>query len=374
MTPPRPGIDPELRALLDGLPSVPALTPEFVAELRLLPTPPIEPFLQDRAITHTEVAVPAPDGTPIPLSIFSPADPRTPAPCVYWIHGGGMIMGNRFANIDLPLEWADRFGAVVVSVDYRLAPEATGTTLVEDCYHGLLWTTGHATALGIDPTRVVIAGISAGGGLAAGTALLSRDRGTPPLAAQLLICPMLDHRNTTTSSHQYSGTETPGTRPPVTENPGDRTSGTRHPATENPDGQTSGTPDRGDQNLWTREMNEFGWHAVLGEDPGPYVPVYVSPALADDLSGLPPTYIDAGTAELFRDEDVDYATRIWAAGGQADLHIWSGGFHAFDALFPQAALSTAARRTRNDWLSRVLTPSGPLPPPPQSPSSRDDRR
>ena len=87
---------------------------------------------------------------------------------------------------------------------------------------------------------------------------------------------------------------------------------------------------------------------------------YVSPALADDLSGLPTTYIDAGTAEVFRDEDVDYATRIWAAGGQAELHVWAGGFHGFDALFPQARVSAAARRTRTDWLARVLDPSPDL--------------
>lgn len=86
------------------------------------------------------------------------------------------------------------------------------------------------------------------------------------------------------------------------------------------------------------------------------MPAYVSPALADDLSGLPTTYVDAGSAEVFRDEDVNYATRIWAAGGQAELHVWAGGFHGFDALYPQVRVSAAARRTRRDWLARVLTP------------------
>lgn len=126
---------------------------------------------------------------------------------------------------------------------------------------------------------------------------------------------MLDHRNITTSSRQFSGT--PG--------------------------------------VWTREMNEFGWRSVLGGIEDEQVPGYVSPAVADDLSDLPTTYIDAGSAEVFRDEDVAYATRIWAAGGQAELHIWAGGFHGFDALYPQAAVSAGARRTRNDWLTRVLT-------------------
>jgi acetyl esterase/lipase len=228
-----------------------------------------------------------------------------------------MVMGDRFSQIDIPLEWLDAFGAVVVSVDYRLAPEVGGTALVEDCYAGLLWTVEHADELGIDPARVIVAGTSAGGGLAAGVTLMARDRGTPAVAAQVLICPMLDHRGITVSSRQYSG----------------------------------------GAGVWTREMNEFGWRAVLGDLADSDVPGYLSPAVADDLTGLPTTYIDAGTAEVFRDEDVDYARRIWAAGGQAELHVWAGGFHGFDALFPQAGLSGAARRTRTDWLARVLSPA-----------------
>jgi acetyl esterase/lipase len=181
-------------------------------------------------------------------------------------------------------------------------------------YRGLVWATGHADEPGIDPARLVVAGASAGGGLAAGVTLMARDRGGPAIAAQVLSCPMLDHRNTTGSSRQYSG------------GPG----------------------------VWTREMNEFGWRSLLGDLAGQDVPAYASPALAEDLGGLPATYIDAATAEVFRDEDVEYASRIWAAGGQAELHVWAGGFHGFDALFPQARLSTAARNTRSDWLARIL--------------------
>ncbi|GLX04011.1 alpha/beta hydrolase [Microbispora sp. NBRC 16548] len=315
MTPARPGLDPELRELLAGMPLMSQLTPEVLAQLRRLPSAPVDALLAHRQAGRREVTVPAADGTPIPLSIFSPHN-ATAAPCVYWMHGGGMVMGDRFSQIDIPLEWLDRFGAVVVSVEYRLAPEATGTALVDDCYQGLLWTAGHSAELGIDPARIVVAGASAGGGLAAGVTLLARDRGTPPIAAQMLICPMLDHRNTSTSSRQFSG------------GPG----------------------------VWTREMNEFGWRSVLGDLTGDEVPPYVSPALADDLSGLPATYIDTGSAEVFRDEDADYATRIWAAGGQAELHIWAGGFHGFDALYPQARISATARRTRTEWLARVLSP------------------
>ncbi|WP_182908275.1 alpha/beta hydrolase [Microbispora sp. H13382] len=315
MTPARPGLDPGLRELLAGMPLMSQLDQEVLAQLRRLPSTPVEPLLAHRQVDRHEVIVPAADGTPIPMSIFKPAD-AVAAPCVYWMHRGGMVMGDRFSQIDIPLEWLDRFGAVVVSVEYRLAPEATGTALVDDCYQGLLWIAEHCAELGIDPARIVVAGASAGGGLAAGVTLLARDRGAPPIAAQMLICPMLDHRNTSTSSRQFSG------------GPG----------------------------VWTREMNGFGWRCVLGDLTGDEVPPYVSPALADDLSGLPATYIDTGSAEVFRDEDADCATRIWAAGGQAELHVWAGGCHGFDALYPQARISATARRTRTDWLARVLRP------------------
>ncbi|MEV6992763.1 alpha/beta hydrolase [Streptomyces sp. NPDC093228] len=316
MTVARPALDPELRELLADMPQMTRLSAEVLAQLRQYPSTPVESLLAHRPVDRREITVPATDGVPIPMSVISPAagDHTTAAPCIYWMHGGGMVMGDRFAQIDIPLEWLDEFGAVVVSVDYRLAPEATGTALVDDCYQGLVWIAEHADELGIDPARIIVSGASAGGGLAAGVTLLARDLGTPAVAAQMLICPMLDHRNTSTSSRQYSG------------GPG----------------------------VWTREMNEFGWHAVLGDRGDEDVSQYISPALADDLSGLPTTYIDTGSAEVFRDEDTNYATRIWAAGGQAELHVWAGGFHGFDALYPQAHISATARRTRTDWLARLL--------------------
>ncbi|MEV0972110.1 alpha/beta hydrolase [Microtetraspora glauca] len=304
----RPALDAELRTLLADLALPSELNAELLAQLRTIPPTPLATLLDGRDAEHREITA------PVPLSILSPKSPRQ-APCVYWMHGGGMVMGDRFSQIDIPLEWLDEFGAVVVSVEYRLAPEATGTSLVEDCYKGLLWIAEHADELGIDPDGIIVAGASAGGGLAAGLALMARDLDGPPIAGQVLIGPMLDHRNSTTSSHQYSG----------------------GPA------------------VWTREMNEFGWRSLLGGSADGQVPGYVSPAVAEDLSGLPDAYIDAGTAEVFRDEDVAYATRIWAAGGQAELHVWAGGCHGFDALYPGARISAAARRTRNDWIARLLS-------------------
>ena len=313
MTLSRPALDPELAQLLARLPAAPALDADTLPQMRQFRMP-AEAFLEGRSLERRELAIAAPDGAKLPLSVFRPAglDATTAAPCIYWLHGGGMVMGDRFANLDIPLDWLERFGAVVVTLDYRLAPEVSGTTLVEDCYAGLAWTAEHAAELGIDPARIVVAGASAGGGLTAGMTLLARDRGGPAIAAQVLICPMLDHRNTSVSSQQYI----------------------EGPAT------------------WTRGANAFGWQAVLGS--GNEVSAYVSPALAVDLANLPPTFIDTGSAEVFRDEDAAYASGIWAAGGEAELHVWPGGFHGFDALFPQARLSIVARQTRSDWLDRLL--------------------
>jgi acetyl esterase/lipase len=317
----RPGVDAELQEPLAQMKAMmPPLTLEQLPARRAMPAiPPLEELLEGRAIEHEELVVPGPDGAPdVALSIYRPAGmadaPGVPTPCVYWIHGGGMVLGDRFTMIGVPLEWVDLLGVTVVSVEYRLAPEHQGTALVDDCYAGLTWVVKHADDLRIDPGRIVVGGGSAGGGLAAGVTLMARDRQDPEIFGQLLLCPMLDHRNNTVSSEQYDGA----------------------------------------YGSWTRTLNEFGWGCLLGDMPAEQVPVYVSPALARDLSGLPTTYIDAGSAEVFRDEDVAYATAIWAAGGQAELHIWAGGFHGFDILAPTARVSAAARAARNDWLTRLL--------------------
>lgn len=314
MTVPRPQLDPELSLKLADFPLGVDLDAEILKQMRQFAVP-AETYLEGRSIEREETSTKTTDGFDLPLSVFRPAGgTEADAPCIYWLHGGGMVMGDRFANLDIPLDWLDRFGAVVVTVDYRLAPEAAGSTLVEDCFAGLQWIAAHAGDLGIDPARIIVAGASAGGGLAAGTVLMARDRGSPDILAQVLICPMLDHRNDTVSAQQYSG----------------------------------------DPGVWTREKNAFGWHSVLGDTAPADVSPYVSPARAENLAGLPTTYVDAGTAEVFRDEDVDYASRIWAAGGQAELHLWAGGFHGFDAMFPDTTVSAAARAARTDWLGRIL--------------------
>jgi acetyl esterase/lipase len=157
-------------------------------------------------------------------------------------------------------------------------------------------------------------GGSAGGGLAAATALLSRDRGGPALIGQLLECPMIDDRNNSYSARQMAGL-----------------------------------------GIWDQAANQLGWTALLGDaQGGPDVSPYAAPARAADLSGLPPAFIDVGSAETFRDEAVDYASRIWRAGGVAELHVWPGGFHGFAGLAPQAAVSQAAEVSPRAWLRRLF--------------------
>ncbi len=209
-------------------------------------------------------------------------------------------------------DWVETFGVTIVSVDYRLAPEHPHPTPSEDCYAGLLWTVEHAEELGIDPRRLLVAGVSAGGGLAASLALMSRDRGGPALLGQLLICPMLDDRDDTESTRQF------------------------------------------ESGPWNRSNNRVAWSALLGHDgAGPNTSAYAAPARAADLSGLPPTYLEVGSAEVFRDENVEYASRLWAAGVATELHVWAGGFHCFWQI-EHAAVSQAATSARDDWLGRLL--------------------
>jgi acetyl esterase/lipase len=224
-----------------------------------------------------------------------------------------MILGDNRMGMPQALELAGQ-QAAVISVEYRLAPENPHPAPVEDCYAGLTWIAANAGQLGIDPERIFLLGLSAGGGLAAATALLSRDRGGPTLAGQMLIYPMLDDRNDTFSALQMA-----------------RSGG------------------------WDRSANFTGWRALLGEaQGGPDVSEYAAPARAADLSGLPPAYLDAGSAETFRDETITYASRIWQAGGIAELHVWPGGCHAFDMFAPDAGISVAAKDERRQWLLRML--------------------
>ncbi|OIJ24573.1 alpha/beta hydrolase [Nocardioides luteus] len=319
--PARPPFDPELVPVLEAvrqaMPSLSAETLSLARQQSADGFPGMEPvdLTVGGAVTVEERQVPGPEGDPdITLLILSPAADGPPRPAVYHTHGGGMVIGNRRLGVEMFLDQVAAGNAVVVSVEYRLAPEHPDPAPVEDCYAGLVWTAKNAAELGIDPGRIMIAGASAGGGLAAGTALLARDRAFPRLSHQILICPMLDDRFETHSSRMLD-----------------------------------------DEGVWDREANLFGWTALLGERRGgPDVSPYAAPARATDLTGLPRTYIDTGSAETFRDETLTYARRLSEAGVSVDLHMWGGGFHGFDLMAGHAAVSRASVATRDEFVRRAL--------------------
>lgn len=318
---PRPvPFDPEIVSAVEAAAEAgPPMTRESLAGMRSgadMMTVSTADAVGDREIDHSDHVIPGPAGAPdIEITVLRPRGVTGPLPCLYNMHGGGMIMGHRSWETGRLVDLVETHGVVAVNVEYRLAPENPYPAGVEDCYAGLVYTASHAEELGIDPDRIIVMGGSAGGYLAAAMSLLARDRGGPAIAGQLLLCPMIDNTNTSVSSHQYSGLGT-----------------------------------------WNREANEFAWSCVLGDDLAfsDEAPGYAAPIHEHDLSNLPPAFIEAGSAETFRDEDVEYATRIWAVGGQAELHVWSGGCHGFDIYAPDSEISRAALASRDSWVRRIL--------------------
>jgi acetyl esterase/lipase len=266
-------------------------------------------------VTSEDRMVPGPEGAPeVMVRIYRPVDASDALPALLWIHGGGYVLGNVDGDDFLVRQMTRDVGCVVVSVEYRLAPEHPFPAPLEDCYTALKWLADHAGALGVNPARIGIAGASAGGGLAAGLALLARDRGEVAVAFQMPIYPMINDRNV----EQASDTVT-------------------------------------DTLLWNRENNLIGWRSYLGQEPGSEeVSPYAAPFRAADLAGLPPTYIPVGGLDLFLDEDVAYAHRLMAAGVPTELHVYPGGYHAFDVFAPVSALGQRFNNDRNQILRRAL--------------------
>jgi acetyl esterase/lipase len=266
-------------------------------------------------VTSEDRHVPGPQGDPdVLVRIYQPTDRPATLPALLWIHGGGYVVG-RVEQDDLFAKRLSRFAnCVIASVEYRLPPEHPYPAPVEDCYAALTWFAAHADEFGVDTSRIAIGGASAGGGLAAGLALLTRDRGEVGLAYQLLIYPMIDDRNIAQASE---------TAP--------------------------------DTYVWTRENNLMGWRAYLGREPGGAdVSPYAAAARATDLSGLPPAYIPVGDLDLFLGENIDYARRLLAAGVPTELHVYPGGFHGFDGMAPGADIAQRFAADRDNALRRIL--------------------
>jgi acetyl esterase/lipase len=297
-------LHPDIRKIVEAMPEM-AFGAESVAMIRAIDWPSAS---SDRVERSEHVVPGEPDVT---VRVHRPKGVGGALPCVYSIHGGGYIIGDYGMDDALFEELCPALGIVGVSVQYRLAPETAYPGPLEDCYRGLVWTFEHAADLGIDPDRVGVRGISAGGGLAAGLALLTRDRGEVSLAFQLLDCPMIDDRQATTSSRQ------------------------------------EGLP------VWSRESNTFGWQSYLGDLYGTdTIPYTAAPARADNLAGLPPAFVSVGTVDGFLDEDVDYALRLNHAGVPTELHVYPGACHGYQ-MAVECEISVQSRRDAEDWLRRV---------------------
>lgn len=299
-------IDPEISQSLDGFPLF-----DFSAEK--LPAMRAGTMFEPQPAPDIHRVELTTERGGVALSLLRPAESAAEPPVLFWMHGGGMVIGNRHMDDARLIEWCRWLGCVCVSVEYRLAPESPFPAPLDDCEAGLRFVFEHARELEIDPQQVGIAGRSAGGALAAGLALRWRDHAHVPLAFLYLEYPMLDDRGLTSSS------------------------------------RLEGLP------VWTRQSNAFGWRSYLGDRCGSDdVPIYAAPARATELEGLPSTFISVGTADCLRDESIEFATRLCQAAVPTELHVYAGAVHGFDMLAGTAVARTAARDSA-DWLARQFS-------------------
>ncbi|WP_327675325.1 alpha/beta hydrolase [Kitasatospora sp. NBC_00458] len=319
----RPLMDRELRQALDAVPMTPngafdltdlaATRAAFRAQAEAAAdAQPVDP-----SVTVETHLVSRTDGPDVPVRLLRPTGAPGPLPVLVWFHGGGQVLG--FAAQDDP--WLTRLGAAlgcaVAAVDYRLAPETPAPGAAEDGFTAYQWICREADALGLDAARIGIAGQSGGGGVAAATTLLVRDRGGVAPLFQSLTYPMLDDRNDTASSHEIT-----------------------------------------DIGIWDRSTNLLAWQAILGDRAGTDdVCPYSAPSRSTDLGALPPTFIAVGDLDSFRDEDLDYATRLRAHGVPVELHLYPGAYHAFDLIAPNSRLAAAFHATWSDYLARRFHPT-----------------
>lgn len=257
-------------------------------------------------LTVEDRIIPGPDGAPdVRLRIYTPAGRPGPFPAMLFLHAGGFVFGSIEHEDATARSIADGADAVVVSVDYRLAPECPYPAALDDSYAALSWLHRNAAELNVAPTRIGVGGASAGGGLAAATALLARDRAEVPLCMQYLEVPELDDRLDTPSMRAY--TDTP---------------------------------------IWDRHKAELSWQAYLG---GAVVDGYAAPARAADLAGLPPSFVAVAQFDPLRDEGIDYAQRLAQANVPTELHLYPGTFHG-SFLVAEAQVS---RRMAQDTSARI---------------------
>ena len=265
-------------------------------------------------LTVRNVNIPASDGARLRVRTYQPTSRPAASPALLWIHGGGLVIGAPEQDEANNIECARELGLTIAAVRYRRAPEHPFPTPLEDCYSALSWLHHHADELGVDRTRIAVAGASAGGGLAAALAQLAHDRAQLSVAFQLLIYPMLDDRSAVRLDVDHSRLR-----------------------------------------LWSQASNRYGWSAYLGRPAGsPETPAYAVPARRAAYGGLPPAWIGVGTCDLFHDEALAYAAQLKAAGVACELLVVPGAYHAFDRTHARSHVVRAFRASYVEALRRAL--------------------
>lgn len=310
---PTPYVHPELRPFVKAMLSFtpPTFTTDMLATARRnsFGLPPLaEPSWREKMI-------PGPTGAPaVRVFIVNGTPGAALRPAILHIHGGGFIIGDAKSALGTVQDLAKSLDCVVVTVDYRLAPETRFPGSLEDNYAALKWLYQHAAEIGVDPSRIAVMGESAGGGHAAMLAIAARDRGEVPLVYQALIYPMLDDRTGTKPVPPYKGAL-----------------------------------------IWTPASNRFGWASLLGVPAGSRrVPYGSVPARVEDLRGLPPAFIGVGSIDLFVDEDIAYARRLIGAGVPTELNVVPGAFHGFDVVGRNTAVGREFKSDLMNGLRRAL--------------------
>tara|TARA_B100000767_G_scaffold216848_1_gene204444 strand:+ start:193 stop:1164 length:972 start_codon:yes stop_codon:yes gene_type:complete len=270
-------------------------------------------------VESSDYLIPQADAPEVLVRVYRPENPLERLPALLWIHGGGYCLGAMESDDNVVRQIAKAVGSVIVSVEYRLAPEHPFPAALNDCSTALQWLVDNTDTLAVDPARIAIGGISAGAGLAAGLALYVRDKTDITLVFQFLLCPMIDDRCVTPSSHMIT-----------------------------------------DERVWNRHSNLTAWKNYLqGENDAETAPfddvsAYAAASRAIDLSDLPPAYIAVGSVDAFVDENRDYAERLETAGVATQLAVFTGGFHGFEFIAPAAEISKAARDSHYSALRNAL--------------------
>ncbi|WP_102345099.1 alpha/beta hydrolase [Bacillus sp. Marseille-P3661] len=308
-------INPELKEFFLKLPKTRTADEDIVERRRFLSMQ----YEKQKAVSNSKVLIKEryinveKAETSIRIKIYEPAIKKDGTPGLLWIHGGGYIYGAPEMDDNLCQQFVEKANCLVVSVDYRLAPEHPYPAALEDCYAALEWLFSNAKELSVDVTRIAVAGASAGGGLTLALSLLNRERNQYPIIFQMPLYPMINNLHNTPSSFEIT-----------------------------------------DKRIWNRELNERAWKFYLGDLTGEQVTQYAVPSSAEDLSGLPPTYTCIGTLDLFRDDTLDFVKKLSQAGVPTEFHLYPGCFHAFECMVPDAEVSQRAVDQYTDALKRAF--------------------